>query len=286
MDNDTPGRKRVILSTSHPDQECVDIVLYRRDDGYGAGEERLGHVMLCDISPGTPEESEIELTIELEEDGGLEVSAIDRRSGNRRDVSIDRSEVVPRFDEEDAFTAGQVRELLDDDVLAPRRRSGFVGFVLALLLLLIVGGLVWWFFFATPRDRVNGVEETVSPAVPSATVPPETREPDTPIGTAGPEAMTGADATQSATGEGASAETSSPAGETTPTGDNTLADNNTRTGDTGSLEQYEIKWGDTLWDISSMFYGTPWRFPEIADENMIQNPDLIYADDEIRVPRR
>jgi len=272
MDDRTPGRKRVILSTSHPDQKCVDIVLYRRSEGYDAGEERLGHVMLCDISPGTPEESEIELTVELEEDGGLEVSAIDRRSGNRRDVSIDRSEAVPRFEEEDAFTAGQVRELLDDDLPSSRRRTGMVWFVAGVILLLLLGGLIWWFFFATPGADATGAENPV----PAGTEDAASADGAAPAGE-----------TSAADVPSPAADVPPPAADATSSGVATSgAGDADSSGDATAVERYEIKWGDTLWDISSMFYGTPWRFPEIADENMIQNPDLIYADDEIRIPQR
>lgn len=40
--------------------------------------------------------------------------------------------------------------------------------------------------------------------------------------------------------------------------------------------KYKIKQGDTLWDISETFYKDPWLYGEIAEENNIKNPDLIY----------
>lgn len=48
--------------------------------------------------------------------------------------------------------------------------------------------------------------------------------------------------------------------------------------------QYHIIWGDTLWDISILYYGTPWFYPYLADENRISNPDLIFADDYLLIP--
>ena len=41
--------------------------------------------------------------------------------------------------------------------------------------------------------------------------------------------------------------------------------------------RYRIKRGDTLWDISSAYYRTPWLYKKIAKDNNIKNPDLIYA---------
>lgn len=47
---------------------------------------------------------------------------------------------------------------------------------------------------------------------------------------------------------------------------------------------YWIRWGDTLWDISSSFYRDPWLYGSIAEENSINNPDLIYAGKKIYIP--
>ncbi|MFP4490631.1 MAG: LysM peptidoglycan-binding domain-containing protein, partial [Spirochaetaceae bacterium] len=48
---------------------------------------------------------------------------------------------------------------------------------------------------------------------------------------------------------------------------------------------YRIRWGDTLWGISRSFYDTPWAYDDIADQNRIQNPNRIFAEKKIFIPK-
>jgi hypothetical protein len=47
---------------------------------------------------------------------------------------------------------------------------------------------------------------------------------------------------------------------------------------------YKLRWGDTLWDISEVFYRNPWLYSRIVRYNKIGNPNLIVSGMEIIVP--
>jgi LysM domain len=50
-------------------------------------------------------------------------------------------------------------------------------------------------------------------------------------------------------------------------------------------ETYSVKRGDTLWDISSVFLTSPWRWPELwgMNKTQIANPHLIYPGQMLRL---
>ncbi|MBV1874284.1 MAG: LysM peptidoglycan-binding domain-containing protein [Gammaproteobacteria bacterium] len=52
----------------------------------------------------------------------------------------------------------------------------------------------------------------------------------------------------------------------------------------GHPQIYEVKRGDTLWDISATFLRDPWLWPEIWHINkQVKNPHLIYPHDKIKL---
>lgn len=60
----------------------------------------------------------------------------------------------------------------------------------------------------------------------------------------------------------------------------TITQNNSITGTT-----YEIKKGDNLWDISVRAYADGYRWIEIARANNLENPDLIFSGNILKIPR-
>jgi len=57
-----------------------------------------------------------------------------------------------------------------------------------------------------------------------------------------------------------------------------------RTVSAKDTKDYQIKWGDTLWDIADTFYKNPWMYDKIAQANNIKNPDFILSGTWIKIP--
>ena len=264
--DEAPGSRHLVVTTARDQQERVEIQLVRSPQENTPGSSMevsvIGRVELGDLALHGSGEPEIDLNLELEPDGILDISLTDRESGNSESVSIDVHQATAAasresdFDLNDDFTPSatvyeEERPPVRQSPPQPRRRPwGLIAFmgVLALLLLIL---LLWWLMgssddspaaaSAMPEDRETmGIEPAESDQPTAEPAPAEEQEdpPETPVADTGPRSAT----------------------------------------------EYRIRRGDTLWDISQTFYGTPWRFPELAEWNSIPNPDLIYAEDNIDIP--
>ncbi len=56
---------------------------------------------------------------------------------------------------------------------------------------------------------------------------------------------------------------------------------------TGQIKgtSYTVKSGDFLWDIAVRAYGDGYRWMEIAQANNLENPDLIFSENVLKIPR-
>ncbi len=65
------------------------------------------------------------------------------------------------------------------------------------------------------------------------------------------------------------------------------ADEVTAPAQTATVEYYEVQKGDSLWKIATNAYGDGNRHPDIfeANKEVIQNPDLIFPGQMLRIPQ-
>ncbi|SIR01858.1 Hsp70 protein [Alkalispirochaeta americana] len=280
-------RKKLVLTTVRDEQDRAEISLYRvfeqQDPGFKEqselqSEEFLGTVALTNLSPqkqGTPD---LDLLLTLDDEGVLHVVATDRQGGGMQSLVIpleDRRNSSPyqRISEGDRDFLDEPEDDsgFDEDPRhwepSPGHRSGRLVLVLLFALLIVLlfaaATLVFRSFAAGDAVEPTPVEQPPDPHPPQEAAP--FQEPEH---SGEQEPLAREDRVEPAK-EAKEAEPS-------------LAEGGAVREDT----LYQISWGDTLWDLSLRFYGTPWRFLEIADKNRIRDPDVIFADQDLLIPKR
>lgn len=200
-----------------------------------------------------------------EEEESKEEESKEEESGEFEEVAGE-----PQWEQEyTRLNEGFEEDSAEKEEKRPSRTRPILVALLVILALALIGALLYLFVFvsaeeeATPPLQAQQEQEAVAEAPEPVT--PEAEEPAA-------EATSGqgtGPAVPSATAEGA------------------------RSGEPGKDKVeytggvwYKIRWGDTLWEISSSFYDNPWLYDQIADENEIPNPDKIFAEDSIFIPKR
>jgi len=269
------AKKRLVLTTVKDNQPSVQIDLYK-----GRGDEiedavYIGSLVIEDIEPAAAGEPEIELTLGLDSENNLSATAGDKSTGDTQSLSVSLESLdnlgiydIPEFDLEEEFSPEDVlsREeetrLRDDypedepSILPRERRSGLriLAMILLYLGLAMLAAFLLYSYFET---RENGTEDGSPTAV---------EEP---------------------AAEAAPAPVSPPMAEKEPPGEVQPDPPEAPREPAAAAEQgvwYQLQWGDTLWDLSSSFYRDPFRYGQIAAENEIDNPDLIFAGRDIYIP--
>lgn len=110
-------RRRVVLTTVHESQTSAQIDLYRGQGDSFDNPEYVGSLLLEDIGPQMKGEPDIQLQLELDEDGNLSASARELRSGSYQSLSL-RLESLNQDNVYDIpdFEIGELDNELDDEL--------------------------------------------------------------------------------------------------------------------------------------------------------------------------
>jgi hypothetical protein len=310
MEEGKASRKRLVLTTVKDDQANVQIDLYRSEGEMDQG-SYVGSLLIEHIPPKEKGEPEIELLVGMDDEGNLLAEASEKTSGEKRSLSVhvgDSREMtaydIPDFDLSEESSPGFEPDFSFDDLgtsldesddypvddfssesyddeesfseesyseegsVTPRgEKSGGARRLLIVLLVLLslafIALLIYFLMnFLPGKDveplRATGAPVAEAPAEPGGTAvaEPEPETPSVPVKPADPPGPLATD----------------------------------REVEKVRVEVpgvwYRIRRGDTLWGISRSFYSTPWLYGQIAEENEIRNPDLIFAEEQIFIPSR
>lgn len=278
MEEGVPSKKRLVLTTVNDRQTNVQIDLYRGEENIDDA-SYVGSLLIENIPPADQGEAEVELVVGLDAEGTLSADAYEASSGERRSLSVrmdDSQEISaydmpdfdlsyepesgfePDFDEETDFDEEADFDGDRKEPPAPREKSGVRKLLITLLVILsiaFIGLLIYCLMNCLPGEDPVPLQA-------------------------------GSQSESSAADPGLAAGEKQPrmeeSGGAPPPQEVQLVEERVRVEVEGVW--YRVRRGDTLWDISSSFYSSPWLYGTIAEENQIENPDLIFTEQKIFIP--
>jgi len=300
LDENSTVKKRLVLTTVHDGQESVQIDLFRSVLQSMDDAQYMGSLLVKNIKPRSQGKPSIEMVISSDEDGHIIADACDL------DAGVDGEHQILHVTHKPADSFSQGSGFADFNLETKpqtsadphsrtesreeKRNSPWLIMVFALIFVIIAIGLLWFFFFgdkdANPfKDVASSFKdkpayeqpvppppaEKIQPVEPPPPPPPPPPEPAPVEAAPVIEAPTAPPPARSPT----AARKRPPAPVSSYKVPAVIPKNGVA---------YQIRWGDTLWDISAAFYRNPWLYPRIARYNNIRNPDLIISGKTIRIP--
>lgn len=172
-------------------------------------------------------------------------------------------EPAPAAEEEELFVEEvHVRRQVVVEQPAHRGRRMLAGFAASVLL--ILGSILGFYFSGLVHEPTAAREALAQPATASAPAPSQQA-----AAPAAPAQLAPAAAPQQTPAPAAPPQqASAPAAAPQPA---------------NAAAMYTVKVGDTLWDIAQRFTGDPLNYHNIAGQNLIKNPDLIFPGQTLQV---
>ena len=300
-------KKRLVLTTVHDEQENVQIDLYRSLSKSMLDGQYIGSLVVESLMPRPKGEPSIEMIISCDDEGNITADAYDLDAANSEhhtlNVSLKTMDIVGQEDSFADFDLGGKPSQASSGLYSGTenekeegRKFPWLIMGLATAVVVIVIGLLW-FFFLGGRDTLSvrfarhlPPPPISQPAEPEPEAPPQVQRPVTPpppvqppapppppVATPAPKAppVIQAPTAPPPARPQAVQRTRPPAPVMSYKVPAVIPKNGV---------VYQIRWGDTLWDISAAFYRNPWLYPRIARHNNIRNPDHILAGSNVRIP--
>ncbi len=298
MEEGAPVSKVLELTTVRDDQTSVQINLFRSEDQSIETASYVGTLIIEDIAGRNAGDATIELTLTLDDDNDLSAEAVDLDSGSRQALSVSLETLssedqlgLPDFDLtpiDSMLTLGNDPEhrnlVIDSDIPgnAPeglyemtneeKKRSGVFlpAWLCVVILVLGVAALALALFVSAHVLQLNRTMDAA----------PVAEAPVVPVSE--PEAAPDAPAVEEETPPPAPSDEAPVA---TPVEEEIVAPVEPEPAQAGPV-QYDVVWGDTLWDLADAYYRDPWLYTRIATHNRIKNPNLIITGTRIEIPPR
>jgi hypothetical protein len=287
MEENSPVKKRLVVTTAHDNQKSIQIDLYNSYEKTMADALYVGSLVVENLAPRPKGQPDIEMILSSNSAGQIVADAVDLDAsvgGVPQHLSVSLADVeeddrendeIPDFDLEGSEHPSSLYDKSSSiGRHAQKKKFPWFLLIIAAALLLVIGGILCLLFFTNRsiaiRERFFHSATTAAPVAAEPLAAPRTQ---TPVEVQEPRAATPViSAAQQSPAVAAAGE----------------APDRTRPLPVVTIPQggmlYKIRWGDTLWDISEAFYRNPWLYQRIARFNNIRNPDFIISGTTIRIP--
>jgi len=277
IDENSPVKRRLVLTTVHDKQKNVQIDLFRSISKSMLDAQYIGSLVVETNSSQPKGDPSIEMIISVDRDGNIAAEAcdLDAGPGGKRhtlNVSLQNIDTLADVDNSSdfAFNSRQYSQKTVHD-------RKFPWLVLAIATLFVALAIVaLWYFFLGGSDAFSTAEATPDYSAPVYRQEPQPEPPPLPpLPTFEPEPEPVVIKAPASPAKPKAVKRVRPPAPVLSYRVPAVIPKN------GVV--YQIQWGDTLWDISAAFYRNPWRYPKIAKDNKIRNPDLIIAGSNLRI---
>jgi len=289
IEENSPVKRRLVLTTVHDKQNNVQIDLFRSISKSMLDAQYIGSLVVENLSSRPKGEPSIEMIISADDEGNISAEAYDLDSGpdgerHTLNVSLQNMDSLADIDNAPDFDINRPprKHSADKDTGEARKFPWLIMIVATLFVALAIAAL--WYFFLGGRDTFSTAEaapayqynapqprQEAQPIPEPAPLPPLPKyEPEPEREPVVIKAPTSPPKPKAATVK----RVRPPAPVMSYKVPAVIPKNGV---------VYQIQWGDTLWDISAAFYRNPWLYPQIAKDNKIRNPDLIIAGSNLRI---
>ncbi len=282
MDGDSSASETLELTTVRDNQRSVQINLFKKEDD-ASDPLYIGSLIVEDIQEKAAGDPTIELQLALDEDKNLSAEAVDKDSGSRQALKVSLETFADQaFDDLDFDLSSETADAdidlsasntnIDDDfgtLLLTKKNLAEEEHPMAIQPDTTT---------VIPSEK-SPTQESVDP-VPAPSLPAE--EPVTeppapqPTGSAPIEQSVPSQLVQE---EQPVKQEPSSVQQTKPVAKEPAASISGQ-----QAIRYQLRWGDTLWDLSETYYRNPWLYTKIAKHNKLKNPDLIISGTYIEIP--
>jgi hypothetical protein len=279
IDENSPVKRRLVLTTVHDKQSNVQIDLFRSISKSMLDAQYIGSLLVETNSSKSKGDPSIEMVISVDRDGNVSAEAYDLDSGpegKRHTLNVSLQNIDSLDNAPDFALSGQSYKHSEKYIEHDRKFPWLVMALATLFVALAIAAL--WYFFLGGRDVFSTAEAAPDYSAPQPVYRQEVQEPPPlpPLPTFEPEPEPVVIKAPAAPAKPKPAvKRVRPRAPVWSFKVPAVIPKN------GVV--YQIQWGDTLWDISSAFYRNPWLYPRIAKDNKIRNPDLIIAGRNLRI---